>query len=217
MTPITNFRLARSVVFGLGFLLLAGACGSTETPETTPLPAADLPLAATGIGTADIGQPPGPVLAELNSFFGEPDIDAGWVAADSPLYGTCPGVQLRAVGWGSLYLFFIADEAVTAETVDTAGRLFSYSYGYDFSRNEGATDPRSLSLETDTGIRLGSTRTELRESYGDDLEEAYNAAADTWTWAVDSTEEGHVRGLLSGPEDEATVVLIERAPGCEIG
>jgi len=213
---MAHFRSGQSLVIGLALVTLISSCGGTDSPTTTRT-ISGINVRVDGIGAADIGHPPASVFAELNSFFGEPDVDSGWIASDSPLYGTCPGVAMRAAGWGSLYAFFVSDDgAITEDNQELVGRLFSFSYGYDFSRNEGATDPRNLNLETDAGARLGSTRSQLRTLYGNTLLEEYNEAADTWTWSA-QLDAGELRGLFSGPEDEATVVLIETSPGCEIG
>lgn len=194
-------------------LLIAASCGGGAEVPTTRLTTAAT-LSADAIGAIDIGQPPAAVIDEMTAMFGAPDEDSFWVDADSPLYGECPGAALRAVGWGSLYLFFTADEPITADNENVASRLFTYSYGYDFSRNEGATDPRGLDLVTETGIGLGSSRAELRSAHGPDLSEVYDETTDTWTWSIDESGQAYLAGLLSGPEDEATVVLIERKPGC---
>ncbi len=171
-------------------------------------------LGATGIGAVDIGQPFGAAVDEMTAIFGSPDEDSLWIDADSALYGECPGVQLRVVGWGSLYLYFSADETVTLENENISSRFITFSYGYDFSRNEGATDPRELNLVTAAGIGLGSSRTDLRTAHDDSFAEAYDEAADTWTWSIDEGSGTSIAGLLSGPEDDATIVLIERIPGC---
>lgn len=210
---MTHFRSAGFVVVSVLLALGAAACGEAggvDSPTSIPVE-----LAANSLGPAEIGQTPEAVLGELNSFLGEPDVDSGWIPADSPLYGSCPGTAMRAAGWGSLYAFFVTDEEVTAANPEPIGRLFSYSYGYDFSRNEGATDPRNLALRTAGGIGLGSTRTELAAEYGGALVVEYSEPADTWVWSA-PTPAGELRGLLSGPEDDATVVLIESSPSCEI-
>ncbi len=212
---MTHYRLVYLLAVGSAFVVLSAACGGSESTSTDP-PTVGIEVRVDGIGAVDLGQPPESVFTELNSFFGEPDVDSGWIPPDSALYGTCPGMAMRAAGWGSLYLFFVSDSGdISPENENTAGRLFAYSYGYDFSRNEGATDPRDLNLTTVDGVRLGSTRDELRTLYGSALEETYNEAADTWTWSA-TIGSGELRGFFSGPEDEARVVLIESSPGCEI-
>ncbi|NND01915.1 MAG: hypothetical protein HKN91_03940 [Acidimicrobiia bacterium] len=213
---MAHFRLGQPLVFGLALVMLVSSCSDADSSSTTSS-VVDLEIRADGIGAVDLGQPPGPALAELNSFFGEPDIDSGWIPAASPLYGTCPGLAMRATGWGSLYAFFVSDSPeISGDNEDISARLFSFSYGYDFNRNEGATDPRGLNLTTADGIGLGSTRAELRILHDNALTEAYSATADTWTWEL-STGSGELRGLFDGPDDDAEVVLMETTPGCEIG
>ena len=170
-------------------------------------------LTAESIGILFIGEPPSSVLEELNSRFGEPNIDSEWIPADSPLYGSCPGEQMRAIAWGSLYAFFVADEPVTEDNEHIVSRLYSYSYGYDFDRNEGGLDPRGLGLRTTYGIGIGTTLADVESAIGPDLEITYNASADTWHWA-DGTG---LEGLLSGDQPDDRVVLIETARGCELG
>ncbi|MDH3539423.1 MAG: hypothetical protein OEP52_05470 [Acidimicrobiia bacterium] len=211
---MAHFRPVRNLSFCIALALLAAACGGTSQQATTLIQRPQLDV--DGIGISVVGDPPQAVIDELTAVFGAPDRDSGWTAADSPLYGTCPGVALRAVGWGSLFLFFSADDEVAADNEHVVARFYSYSYGFDFARNEGASDPRGLQLTTTSGIGLASTRSELRSAYGADLVEAYNEDEDVWTWSVGSTSSDYLRGLLDGPGDEALVNLIERVPGCSI-
>lgn len=196
---------------------VASGCGAGDSPSASTTQPPDTPvLSRDGVGSAVVGSSPQAVFDLLIPAFGEPDIDSGWINSDSPLYGRCPGALMRAIAWGSLYLFFVSNEALAPNGDAGLGELYSYSYGYDFDRNEGATDPRRLGLATASGIGVGSTRAALQLAYGPQLSESYNEAADTWTWVVDGAGEGRLRGLLSGPEESAEVVLIERSPGCEI-
>ena len=206
------YRLVGFLLWGVASAFLVGACGGSGQPSTVP--AAPLIMSETGIGAIEIGEPPGAVIDALTGLIGGPDGDSQWIEADSDLFGKCPAEKLRAVGWGSLYLFFTADGEVTTDNEHIVGRFFTYSYGFDFSRNEGGTDPRELDLATAAGIGLGSTRSELRLAYGDDLTESYDELAGVWRWSVATTNPSFLRGLLSGPDIDATVVLIERAPGC---
>ncbi|MCP3976499.1 MAG: hypothetical protein GY720_18585 [bacterium] len=210
---MTHYKLPRGLLAGLTLSVALAACGGGGAATPTRQLATPT-LSATAIGAVDIGQPPGAAIDEITAIFGSPDEDSSWIDADSSLYGECPGVQLRVVGWGSLYLYFLADEPITPDNENAASRFYTFSYGYDFSRNEGATDPRDLNLVTETGIGLGSTRAELRTAHGGSLTETYDEEADTWTWSIDEPSGTFIAGLLSGPEDDATVVLMERVPSC---
>lgn len=209
---MTHNRLVGFLISGALLALALSGCGAPGQPSTAP--AAPLIISESGIGVTEFGEPPAAVIEELTDRLGAPDADTQWIDADSDLYGQCPAMKMRAVGWGSLYLFFIADEEVTADNEHLVGRFFTYSFGFDFGRNEGGTDPRELGLLTPAGIGLGSTRSELRLAYGSGLTETHDAVADTWSWEVAATGPSFLRGLLSGPDADATVVLIERAPGC---
>lgn len=209
---MAHYRLVGTLLLVVGLTIPIGACGGPGQPSTEP--AAPLIISETGIGTIEFGEPPGAVIDELTGRIGGPDADSQWIDADSDLFGNCPAEKMRAVGWGSFYLFFIADGEVTADNEHIVGRFFTYSYGYDFSRNEGGTDPRELGLATAAGIGLGSTRSDLRLVYGDSLTETYDATTDTWKWEVAATTPSFLRGLLDGADLDAIVVLIERAPGC---
>lgn len=209
---MAHYRLVGSLLMGFVLAVLLGACGGSGQPAVEP--ATPLIISGLGVGPIEVGDPPNAAIDELTGWIGGPDADSRWIDAASDLYGRCPAQELRAVGWGSLYLFFTADEEVTTDNEHIVGHFFTYSYGYDFSRNEGGTDPRELGLTTTAGIGLGSTRSDLRFAYGDDLTETYDAATDTWKWEVAATAPSFLRGLLSGPDLDASIVLIERVPGC---
>jgi hypothetical protein len=210
---MAHYRLVGWLLSGLLFIAVLAACGGATTVVDDP--PGSLIISSAGIGTVEVGQPPAAAIDELIDWIGGPDADSSWIDADSDLYGRCPAAKMRAVGWGSLYLFFTADEEATTDNEHIVGHFFTYSYGFDFSRNEGGTDPRELGLATAEGIGLGATRSDLRLAYGDELTETYDEVADTWAWEVGPTEPAFMRGLLSGPDADATVVLIERAPGCD--
>ncbi len=189
-------------------VLLASGCAVTEPgPEgSDTAPLAELVLEDDGLGDVLLGVPPETVIAEISALFGEPDHDSDWIVSEPNIYGSCPGSEMRAIGWGSLLTIFIRDGANRL-----GGWFYSYSYGYDYSENVGGFDPRGLRLTTAAGVGLGSTVSDLTDAYGSDLTVDGNTELDVWSFRIAGTE---IRGLLSGREESDTVTLIELATGC---
>jgi len=196
--------------------LVAAACSVTvegrdvtQTPPTSSnRPLDPLRLAPDGLLAVSFGRGVDEVTEDLTSRFGAPDTDSGWIAADN-LYGTCPGDQTRAIGWGSLVTLFAMGDPVTA-----ASGFFAWTYGFDLATNTGGADPRGIDLVTEDDIGLGSTRTELVVAYGTRLTETEDLVAETWSFDIDAEEALGMRGLLDGPGQAATVTSIESSPGC---
>ena len=195
------------VGIGLTTLVLAG-CAVADTAPTTsePAPLIRLELGEDGLGDALLGSPPDSVVADISALYGEPDHDSDWIVAEPNIYGSCPGSQMRAIGWGSLLTIFIKDG-----TDDLGGRFYTYTYGYDYTRNVGGVDQRGLALTTAAGIGVGSTVGDLEAAYGDTV--TIDGDIELDVWAFDITESS-IGGLLSGPEATDTVTLIELAAGC---
>ncbi len=198
--------------------LVMGACTvrdtATSAPSKTTIPdlaptLVSIVLDVDGLGAVDLGSDVPTVLQELTNRFGEPDRDSDWIPADSPVYGKCPGVAVRAIGWGSFFALFV-DEGAGPDTA----LWFTWTYGFDHDTSFGGVDPRGLDLTTPEGVGIGSTREELRSLYGARLTETGNAAIDVWTFEIDPANTEHLSGLLSGPDETATVQFIERVPGC---
>jgi hypothetical protein len=164
-------------------------------------------LSEDGLGDVLLGFPPAAVIDEISALFGEPDLDSGWIESEPNVYGACPGMQMRAVGWGSLVTIFINDGN------DPLGeRFYTYTYGYDYSENEGGVDPRGLRLSTEAGIGIGSTVAELEATYGSSTAIRGDTTLDIWSFEITGSS---LQGLLSGPNATDTVTLIELSPGCE--
>jgi hypothetical protein len=113
---------------------------------------------------------------------------------------------MRAVGWGSLVTIFVNDRA------DPLGeRFLTYTYGYDYTENEGGVDPRGLDLQTAEGIGIGSTVDDLRAAYAGAVSIDGDSELDVWSFEIEGSA---LAGLLDGPEGSNVVTLIELRPGC---
>lgn len=185
--------------------LAATSCVSTE--GDAPPTGGSVVLAADGLLPFRIGAPPEPMIEEVSESLGGPDRDSSWIGPDSP-YGLCPGEAMRAIGWGSLFVFFVRDG-------EGAEAFHSWTYGFDFETGDQG-DPRRLDLVTARGVGLGSTRAELVATYGSDIEFGEDLAAEIWTFTIGDGDGPHIRGLVSAPEDDGYVTFIERVPGCRL-
>ena len=188
-------------------LLLTG-CAADESVQQTndAAPLVELSLDDDGLGDVLLGFPPETVISDISAIYGEGDSDSQWIPSEPNIYGSCPGTQMRAVGWGSLVAIFIRDDAD-----ELGGRFYTYTYGYDYAENAGGVDPRELGLTTAAGIGLGSTVGELADTYEATVIVEGDADLDVWSFRIEGSE---IRGLVSGPERSDTVTLIELATGC---
>jgi hypothetical protein len=197
-------------VIGVGItaVVLAGCATSESAPSTSePAPLVRLELGEDGLGDVLLGSPPETVVADISALYGEPDHDSNWIVAEPNIYGSCPGAQMRAIGWGSLLTIFIKDA-----NDDLGGRFYTYTYGYDYTQNVGGVDPRGLGLTTAAGVGVGSTTAELDAAYGSAVTINGDAELDVWPFQISGSAIG---GLLSGPDATDTVTLIELATGCQ--
>jgi hypothetical protein len=206
-----NARLSIALA---GFSLLSAACSvSVEQPETT-LPAPEtsstlarlepLFLAPDGLGAISFGGRVDEVVADLTSRFGAPDRDTGWEAPEG-IYEDCPGLLVRAVGWGSFETLF------SDKGTDRPPEFFAWSYGFDLDTTTSGADPRGLDLRTQEDIGLGSIRAELMAAYGARLT---TSSGSSWSFQIDPGDSLGMRGLIDGGEDGSRVTSIESAPGC---
>lgn len=201
-------KLRTAIGIGITAVVILTGCATDDPAPTTtePAPLVRLELGADGLGDVLLGSPPEAVVADISALFGEPDHDSDWIVSQPNIYGSCPGAQMRAIGWGSLLTIFIKDG-----NDDLGGRFFTYTYGYDYTNNVGGVDPRGLGLVTAEGIGVGTTIAELNDAYGTAVQVEGDVELDVWSFQV---AESPIVGLLSGPEATDTVTLVELAGGC---
>jgi len=181
---------------------------SVTSATTTLDPPLPIVLEADGLGAVAVGDDAEATIADLTSRFGEPSLDSGWGPGDSAVYGTCPGDQLRAVGWGSFLALFLRREDGSPE------ELFTWTYGYIHEEGTAGIDPRNLDLRTVEGLGLGTTRREARSLYGDRLVELADEELDLWFFTIDGDRAQHLRGSFTDETDDGEVLVIERVPTC---
>lgn len=128
-----------------------------ETSTTVSAPAASegLPeLTTTGIGSTTFGADPDGTVAFVNTMFGQPSRDTGWI--DAIEIGACFGSRIRQVAWGDLQLEF-GDVSDVAEGRD---HFYAYTYG-----RQGSSAAAPSGLATPENITVGSTVGQLLNSY----------------------------------------------------
>jgi hypothetical protein len=211
----------RISLLATGFVLLVTACSVTiEQPETTTSIAATtqttlpglepLVLTPDGLGAISFGAHSEGVVADLTSRFGAPDRDSGWEPPDG-IYGSCPGVAVRTVGWGSFEALF------TDAGADRLPEFFAWTYGFDLATSTAGVDPRGLDLRTAEGIGLGNTRADFEVAYGDRWLDTSDGSGLSWSFHIYPDDPTGMRGLLDGGNDASPVTFIESAPGCDPG
>ncbi len=202
----SSARLARRTAILVTAIVLGAACsdGGGGAPAVATAPLADVELTAEGIGEVRLGATPEEALAALVPLLGGPSEDTDWLLTDVGIYGSCP-LPLRVVAWGSLTAFFAGGPEDP--------HLFAYSFGFDFAESAAGVDPRGLSLATPSGVGLGTTVAALRAAEAG-LELGGDESIDVWTFAIDGEADPHLRGQLTGVEDDDTVLFIETSTGC---
>jgi len=77
-----------------------------------------------------------------------------------------------------------------------------------------AEDLRGLDLRTDSGIRLGTPRSELERIHRSDVSITDDASVDIARFTIDGDEEEHLSGRFGSTARDAVVQFLERMPGC---
>jgi hypothetical protein len=203
--------VAATLVLSLAIVAAACGGGAGTVPSQLERPV----LSPGGIGPTAIGDQEEEVIAALTELLGSPDKDSGWIASRSEVYGSCPGAEVRAVGWGSFYAILSYDGGLSNDGGAGSGTLSSWTYGFDHDTSLAGVDPWELGLATAEGIGIGSSLAEVRQAYGDRLTEVGNVDVDVWGFSIDGDDPAHLAGRLSGPEADDRVTFLERVPGCE--
>jgi hypothetical protein len=189
-------------------VVVVGSCADAS-PESSDIPSppssSAVVLGADAVGPVPLGATPDTVVAELTSLFGGPSDDTDWIDGAGGIYGTCPD-PVRVIAWGSLTTFHRGGPE--------AAEFFAYSYGFDFDEAAAGVDPRGLELTTASGVGIGSTVAELRGAEPR-VELDGDAVIDVWRFAIDPGRDPHLRGQVTGLDDDDTVLFIETSTGCE--
>jgi hypothetical protein len=192
--------------------LLTGlsACSITAQPAqettTTLAPgslASDLVLLEDGLGPFRFGDSGTAVIEGVTAAIGGWDSDSS--DSDSVTLANCDDGVARIVSWGSLVLTFVERNGAESFT--------GWSYGFDPLTGD-SVDNRHLALATPDGIRLGSGRSDLIDTYGDTVSILDNAALDTATFHVAGSGSTQLAGKLDSAGSAAIVDFLETTPGC---
>lgn len=149
--------------------------GQVEEPRATvgrepvreePARTAALPLGLGGvIGELERFAPEEEALAYLQQPLGPPDGDSGWIL---PLCGPAVGeVHWRLVRWGALELLLL-DTPIPGPDGAAEGPPQPHVAGWIYHQPDGPVDPE---LHTAEGLTLGSTRDQVEDVYGSELQE----------------------------------------------
>jgi len=178
---------------------VATATTVAAVTSTTVPPGAALVLRDNGLGDAAFGADPERVVATVTGVIGPPTRDSGWM--DPLSLGSCPGTEVRTVTWGDLVLFF-SDES---RVVTGRRHFFAYTYG---PAPAGST-VAPAGLQTDAGIGIGSTVTELRAAYPNVVVTPADPVAPAGFQASPA-----LTGLLTSDQETATVTEVSGGLGC---
>lgn len=210
-------RRAPLVIAAAALGLAIAGCSTATTddaaPPTTALNLEDVYLAPDGLGEVLFGASEQEVIDALNPFLGGFDTDSEWIDGRSGIYGSCPE-HLRVISWGSLAVFFTPLEGDTPRDDLESGRFFAYTYGFDYEDALAGVDDRGLDLATIESVGLDSPGSVL-DTLDVPVEFAEDPDRDILTFAIEPTEDPHLRGTLAGPDRSDPITFIETSTGCE--
>ena len=185
----------------------------SPTPEPTSWPMASLPdaliLTPQGLAGAKLGDEPGAAIDAISAVLGPPSLDDGWQDSFST-YGTCPGPQIRPVGWGPL--LFLFTDGTSAFSKTARPHLFEIRYGDVYTGEAHTRLP--IPVTTQLGITLGSTKADIKAAYGANVEFEPENEVSAPTFHVGPLGPGGVYGFLDETNDAATVFELGAGQPC---
>jgi len=176
----------------------------SPTPELMRSPTPNLPdaliLTPEGLAGAKLGDEPGTAIGAIAAVLGSPSLDGDWQDSFST-YGTCPGTQIRPVGWGPL--LFLFTDGTSAFAKAPRPHLFEIRYSDLYTGEAHTTLP--IPVTTQLGITLGSTKADIKAAYGANVEFEPGNEALAPVFHVGPFGPGGIYGFLDETNDAATV------------
>ncbi|MGH8928567.1 MAG: hypothetical protein ACRDWH_09470 [Acidimicrobiia bacterium] len=190
-------------------LATIGATTTTSRSTTTSIaasstlgdPLTTLDLQPTGVGDIGFGADSEDAVAQISAVLGAPTEDTGW----SPGFETCPGTEVRVVRWTSFQAFFTNGATEWAPE----GTRHFFHYGQSIRAGGGEL----IELRTSNGIGIGSTITELRAAYGDQVTIEDDPVFGPF-WQVGNVGAGILWGTAGSIADNAMIDSINGGSGC---
>ncbi len=181
----------------------------TATPAPTPSLPAALVLSPKGLGDAKLGDEPAAVIEAISAVLGRPSLDGDWEPSFST-YGTCPGTEIRPVGWGPLLLLFTDGPSAFAKTARP--HLFEIRYADQYAGEVHTSLP--IPVTTQLGITLGSTKADIKAAYGKNVAFDPENVAYPPAFHVGALGPGGVYGFLDETNDAARVTELGAGQPC---
>lgn len=173
-------------------------------PVGEPLALDALRLSVAGIGPLGFGDPADGVLGVFAASLGQPDADSGTFASLGE-WGTCPGDIVRGVQWGPF-------TAVT-RWQGSMGEVF---YGFRLDGRVGGESKQAGALQTASGLRLGSTVTDLESMFFGTFDVVLGTSAEDGADTFELRDGGNLIlwGPISAATPDGTVLGIFSPMGC---
>jgi hypothetical protein len=164
-----------------------------------------LRLSVAGIGPLGFGDTADGVLGVFAASLGQPDADSGTFASLGE-WGTCSGDIVRGVQWGPF-------TAVTR----WQGSLGEVFYGFRLDGRVGGGNQQAGALQTASGLRLGSTVTDLESMFFGTFDVVFGTSVEDGADTFELRDGGNLVlwGPISAAAPDGTVLGIFSPMGCE--